>query len=74
MFCYFCKKQTPTMKSKLLLFVAAVLLLESCKTGSNFTSRRYMAGHYKANHASVQKPEAQKTAHAGKKATGTHEA
>jgi len=46
------------MKSKLLLFIAVVIFITSCKTGSNFTSRRYMAGHYKHNHASVKKPDA----------------
>lgn len=45
------------MKTKLILFVSAILFIASCKTG-NFTSRRYMAGHYKSNHASVKKPEA----------------
>lgn len=45
------------MKTKLLLFLSAVILLSACKTGSNFTTRRYTAGHYKPNHSSVKKPE-----------------
>lgn len=46
------------MKSKLILLIAIVVFITSCKTGSNFTSRRYTAGHYKHNHTSVKKPEA----------------
>lgn len=45
------------MKFKLLFLLAAIIFITSCKTGSNFTSRRYMAGHYKANHSSVKKSE-----------------
>jgi hypothetical protein len=55
------------MRTKLALFAAAIIFLASCKTGSNFTSRRYMAGHYKANHAHVKKPDAQTMAHSSKK-------
>jgi hypothetical protein len=46
------------MKSKLLFLSAVIIFIASCKTGNNFTSRRYTAGHYKANHSSVKKPEA----------------
>jgi hypothetical protein len=54
------------MKTKLFLVVAVIMILVSCKTGS-FTSRRYMSGHYKANHASVKKPDAQPLAKNEKK-------
>lgn len=46
------------MKSKLLFLSAVIIFIASCKTGNNFTSRRYTAGHYKANHSGVKKPEA----------------
>jgi hypothetical protein len=56
------------MRTKLLFFLAMVLFFASCKTGGNFTSRRYMAGHYKANHAHVKKPDEQSVTNNSKRA------
>lgn len=36
------------MKKNLLLLIASIMFLSSCRTGSEFTSRRYMKGHYAA--------------------------